>query len=569
MELDELKENDLAPQNLTEEGLKTLQGGYMLESDTPRCMYRRVSKAAAARLHRPELEEIFFEMFWKSWLGGASPVLSNMGTTRGLPISCYSNHLSDSVHSIFGKQTELAMLSKNGGGVGIYMGDIRGRGSVISGNGKSEGIIPWAKCFDAATMAISQGGVRKGASALYLPIEHLDIEEFLDIRKATGDLNRRVQTLHHAVTIPDSFMERVKSGDVKARELWIKLLQNRIETGEPYILYIDNVNKTNPRGYIDNNLKIRTSNICSEITGYTDSEHTFVCCLSSLNLAKYDEYKSYKFSNGMSVPEASIYFLEGVMEEFIQKAASIQGLECALRFAVKSRMLGLGVLGWHSYLQKHMIPFDSFPAMLKNAEIFSWIQKESVKASQALAKELGEPEWCKGTGMRHTHLTALAPTVSNAIICGGESSSIEPITANAYALKTAKGTFIRKNKALVELLDKKGLTSVEIWDKIIKDGGSVKNIKELSPEEKEVFKTAREINQFALVNQAAQRQKFICQSQSLNLFFTAGASAKYINQVHLEAWSKGVKSLYYLRSETVLKGSVSEYTKEDCKACEG
>jgi ribonucleoside-diphosphate reductase alpha chain len=569
MNLEQLKQKDLAPVWMTEESLSMLSNGYLLENETPRDMWQRVSKASADRLKKPELASLFFEMFWKGWVGGASPVLSNMGTNRGLPISCFSNHLEDSVSGIFKKQHELAMLSKSGGGVGIYMGDIRARGASISGNGKSEGIIPWAKCFDATTLAVSQGGVRKGASALYLPFSHGDIDEFIDIRRPTGDVNRRVAYVHNAVTLTDNDMEGIVSGDKLSRERWKKILQARVELGEPYLLFTDNVNNNNPECYKHHNLLVKTSNICNEIVAYTDKDHTFVCCLSSIALAKFDEYENYIFSNGMNLPELLTWFLDGVLQEFIDRADGVEGYESAVRFAKKSRMLGVGVMGWHTLLQQKNLPFDSFQSMMLNSRIFSFIKNGTHKASRDMAKEYGEPEWCKGFGMRNTHTMAVAPTVSNAAICGGDSSSIEPITSNAYALKGAKGVFIRKNRILENLLETLGKNTVEVWDQIIKNQGSVDLLPFLSKEEKDIFKTAREINQFAIINQASQRQQFIDQSQSVNLFFTSGSSSKYINEVHLEAWKKGLKGLYYLRSETVLKGTVSNFTKDECASCEG
>jgi len=569
MTLDELKEKDLAPEWMNQESYSILSNGYFQDGESPRDMWTRVSTSSANRLKKPELAPLFFEMFWKGWLGGASPVLSNMGTSRGFPISCFSNHLEDSISGIFKKQHELAMLSKGGGGVGVYIGDIRARGAKISGNGKSEGIVPWAKCIDATTLAVSQGSTRRGASALYLPFSHGDIDEFIDIRKATGDINRRVHNVHNAVTLTDNDMQSIIGGDPVARERWKKILQARVELGEPYLLFTDNVNNQNPECYKFHNLLVKTSNICNEIVAYTDKDHTFVCCLSSLALAKWDEWSNYVFSNGMTLPELATWFLDGVLQEFIDKADGIEGYEAAIRFAKKSRMLGLGVMGWHSLLQSKMLPFDSFQSMMLNAKIFSFIKEESHKASRNMAKEFGEPEWCKGFGMRNTHTMALAPTVSNASICGGDSASIEPLTSNAYALKGAKGVFIRKNKNLEVLLAVKGKNTPEVWDSIIKAQGSVQSLNFLSDEEKEIFKTAREINQFAIINQASQRQKFIDQSQSVNLFFTSGSSAKYINEVHLEAWQKGLKGLYYLRSETVLKGTVSDFTKDQCASCEG
>jgi len=563
MTLEELKAADEAPPWMTQEGFDTLRGGYLLPSETPRAMYRRVSIAAAS--HYSEAlawENKFFDAMWRNWLCLASPIASNMGTNRGLPISCNSIHVGDSVDSIFGKAHELAMLSKNGAGVGIYMGDIRGRNQSISGNGKSEGIIPWAKVYDQVTVSVSQGSTRRGASAVYLPIEHSDIDEFLNIRRPVGDPNRRCLNLNHGVCISDEWMRALAAGDPEKRTLWQEILKSRVETGEPYLFFTDNVNNQNPESYKKNGLTVKTSNICTEIFLHTDPEHTFVCCISSLNLVKWDEWKD------TDLPEIAVRFLDAVLEEYIQKAATKPGLESSRRSAIKGRAIGIGVLGWHTLLQKRNAPFDSFEAMMLNAAIFKNIRTKAEAGSRALALELGEPEWCKGTGMRNTHLLAVAPTVSNSLISGGHSAGIEPLAANIYSQKSAKGTFIRKNPVLETVLEGLGKNTPDEWKSINENAGSVQHLDYLSTEQKEVFKTAREINQHAIIKQAAQRQKFIDQGQSINLFFGANAPVKYIHEVHMEAWKAGIKSLYYLRSEGVLKGDLASRSKEECSACE-
>ena len=477
--------------------------------------------------------------------------------------NCNSIHVGDSISSIFEKQTELAILSKNGAGVGIYVGDVRGRGSNITGNGKSEGVIPWLKCYDSTTVAVSQGSVRRGASAVYLPVEHSDIEEFINVRRPVGDVNRRCLNLHHAVCIKDDFMQKVRDGGEHERYLWKEILKARFETGEPYLFFTDNVERQKPECYVKNNLTIKTSNICNEIYLYTDPEHTFVCCLSSMNLFKYDEWKD------TNAVQLSIWFLDAVIQEYIDKAKYMPGFESAVRFAVKSRALGLGVLGWHSLLQKNSLPFDSFQAMMLNGEIFSHMQKESQIATKCLAKEYGVPEWCKGFGIRNTHQLAVAPTVSNSIISGSVSAGIEPISANVIALKTGKGTFMRTNPILTQLLTEKGMNNIDVWKQINENGGSVSNLKFLNYKEKEVFLTAREINQHAIIKQAGQRQKYIDQGQSVNLFFAKNADPRYIHSVHMSAWDEGLKGLYYCRSEAVIKGDSVNRQKDECKACEG
>lgn len=565
MELEQLKEKKLAPSWLTESGLATLRGGYFQsEDETPRDMWQRISASAAAKLKKSKLESIFFDLFWNNWLCGATPVLSNMGTARGLPISCNSIHVADSVNSIFLKQHELAMLSKNGAGVGVYLGDVRGRGQKISGNGESHGVIPWLKCFDSTTMAVNQGSTRRGASACYLPVDHPDISEFIHLRRATGDVHRRCLNLHHGVCIPDDFMSKVKNGDTGARNTWREILQTRIETGEPYLFFTDNVNRQRPQCYIDKNLYIKTSNICNEIYLYTDPDHTFVCCLSSLNLSRWDEWKN------TDTVQLAVWFLDAVISEYIEKAQDIEGLESAVRFAVKSRPIGIGALGLHSLFQSKMIPFESSEAMMLNGEIFRHIQKETKIATQQLAQEYGEPEWCKNYGIRNSHTCAVAPTASNSIISGDLSAGIEPITANLFSHKTAKGTFLTYNPSLKQILVNKNKDNIDTWKQILTDEGSVHNLDCLSDSEKEVFLTARQINQKSIIQLAAQRQKWIDQGQSVNLFFNNNASSKYINEVHMMAHELGLKGLYYTRSQSVLKGdSISRQNSEDCKACEG
>jgi ribonucleoside-diphosphate reductase alpha chain len=563
LSLDQLKEQHKAPNWMTEEGLKTLQKGYLLDGEQPFDMYQRVAKASASRLNRPDLAIKFFEIMWKGWLCLATPVAANMGAERGLPISCYSSRFGDSVDSIFQKQHELAMLSKNGGGVGVYFGHIRGRGSDIAGNGHSEGIIPWAKCVDTTTIAVSQGQTRRGATVVYLPAEHTDIDEFLQIRRPTGDANRRCLNIHHAVTITDSFMQRAVDGSQRERDLWAEMLKTRFETGEPYFLFVDAVNRANPPTYVERGLKVETSNLCNEIMLYTDEEHTFVCCLSSMNLTKWDEWKD------TDAVELAIWFLDGVMEEFIAKASNKPGFESAVRFAIKSRALGLGVLGWHSLLQTKGLPFEGFQAMTLNAEVFRTIRTKAEKATADLAEAYGEPEWCKGFGRRNTHVMAVAPTTSNSSIAGGVSAGIEPIAANVYAFKSAKGTFLRKNPVLEKLLEERGINTMETWKSINAEGGSVLHLKQLTEAEKQVFLTAREISQFAIVRQAAQRQQFIDQGQSVNLFFGINSDPKYVHEVHLEAWRLGLKGLYYCRAESILRGDFAARQVAECKSCEG
>jgi len=576
MNLEELKEKGEAEEWLSAEGFSTLSGGYLLKGETPLDMYKRVAKGAASYYDEPlrsQLEKRFLKYIKNNWLCLATPVASNVGSDRGLPISCYGNYMSDSISGIFKTYHESAMLTKNGGGVGTYVGGIRARGTSIKGNGQSEGVVPWLRVLEQTFQSVGQGGVRRGAVATYLDADHGDIDEFIDIRRPTGDISRRClsNNFHHAVIYSDDFMNRAMNGDKKAREIWEKGLKTRLETGEHYMMFGDNANRNLPEGYVKNQLKVSTSQLCSEIFLYNDHDHTFVCCLSSVNLARYDEWKD----DPLFLKDC-IYFLDGVMEEFINKARNIEGFEKAVRFSEKSRALGLGALGWHTLLQSKLIPFDSFQAMMLNAEIFRKMDRLTLEASKELAVLKGAPEWCVDT--RNSHRLAIAPTVSNSLISGGVSQGVEPIIANYYAQKTAKGSFVRKNPALEALFKSKNLDNFETWQQINQDGGSVRNVKGLSDLEKEVFLTAREINQHTIIKQAAQRQKFIDQGQSINLFFAAPTTlntddkkklGKYIHEVHLEAWKQGLKSLYYLRGESVLKSDSVYRSSGECKACEG
>ena len=552
---------------------KTITGGYLYNGETPKEAYERVAKAAAKRLNKPELEEKFFEYIWKGWLCLASPVLSNMGTDRGFPISCFGIDVADSIYDIGNKNLEMMLLAKHGGGVGIGVNQIRPAGSTITNNGTSDGVVPFCKIYDSTILATNQGSVRRGAASVNLNIDHPDWEDWLEIREPKGDVNRQSLNMHQCAVISDKFMRKLAAGDKVARRKWGKLLQKRKATGEPYVMFKGNVNKQNPSMYKDNALKVFMTNICSEIVLHTDESHSFVCCLSSLNLAKYHEWKD------SNLIYDSIWFLDGVLEEFIQRAKNVRGFENAIRSAEKGRALGLGVLGWHTYLQQKGFPFEGLLAQYETRRIFSQIKIESERASMALAEEFGEPLWCVGTGMRNTHLRAIAPTVSNSKLSGNISPGIEPWAANVFTDQSAKGTFIRRNPTLEAVLKEHNLNTDKIWNQILTDGGSVQGIKELDkikvgPEGdipiKEVYKTFKEINQLDLVNQAGIRQQYIDQAVSLNLAFPAQADPKFINKVHLEAWKKGIKTLYYMRTESVLRGDIAEQAmQESCLSCDG
>ncbi len=552
---------------------KTIGGGYLYNGETPKEAYERVCYTVAKRVERPELAKTFFDYIWKGWLCLASPVLSNTGTDRGLPISCFGIDVADSIWDIGQKNLEMMLLAKHGGGVGIGINQIRPAGANIKGNGTSDGVVPFCKIYDSTILATNQGSVRRGAASVNINADHPDFEEWLEIREPKGDINRQSLNLHQCAVVGDKFMRRVETGDKKARRLWGKLLQKRKATGEPYILFKGNTNKSNPTAYKKHGLKVHMTNICSEIVLHTDESHSFVCCLSSLNLAKYHEWKH------TNVIYDSIWFLDGVLEEFIQKSKGKVGFHNSVRSAEKGRALGLGVLGWHTYLQEHGLPFEGLLAQYETRKIFSQIKIESERASMALAEAFGEPLWCVGTGMRNTHLRAIAPTVSNSKLSGNVSPGIEPWAANVFTEQSAKGTFIRKNPTLLKLLRKHKLNTDKIWNKILRDGGSVQGIKELDKvllgpyadiPAKEVFKTFKEINQLELVNQAGIRQQYIDQSVSLNLAFPSVATPKWINKVHFEAWKKGIKTLYYTRTESVLRGDIAEQAMdEECLSCDG
>ena len=572
----------------TEVYKKTISGGYLMVGETPKDAYMRVANTVAKRLYKPELADKFFQYIWKGWLNLASPVLSNTGTDRGLPISCFGIDVGDSIQEIGAKNLEMMLLAKHGGGVGIGINMIRPAGAKITGNGTSDGVVPFCKIYDSTILATNQGSVRRGAASVNINIDHDDFEEWLEIREPKGDVNRQSLNLHQCAVIGDKFMRKLEEGDSTARRKWSKLLQKRKATGEPYILFKGNTNKSNPEAYKKNGLKVHMTNICSEIALHTDENHSFVCCLSSLNLTKYEEWKD------TNLIYDAIWFLDGVLEEFLQKAKGLKGFENSVRSAEKGRALGLGVLGWHTYLQQNGIPFEGLQAQFETRRIFSQIKIESERASRALAEVYGEPLWCRDTGFRNTHLRAIAPTVSNSKLSGNVSPGIEPWAANVFTEQSAKGTFIRKNKELIKVLKKAGIDTDETWNKILEDGGSIQDVNTLDdwgyinkklvylPDAseqdmlngydtvKDVFKTFKEINQLELVNQAGIRQQYIDQSVSLNLAFPSIATPKWINQVHFEAWKKGVKTLYYTRTESVLRGDIASKAMDpDCLSCDG
>jgi len=571
----------------TEIYVKTISKGYLLPGEKPKDAYWRVASRVAMRLEKPQMATKFFDYMWKGWLNLATPVLSNTGTDRGLPISCFGIDVADSIYDIGSKNLELMLLAKHGGGVGVGINQIRPAGSSITGNGTSDGVIPFAKIYDSTILATNQGSVRRGAASVNLNIEHKDFEEWLEIREPKGDVNRQSLNLHQCAVVGDKFMRKLQDGDPDSRRKWGKLLQKRKATGEPYIMYKGNVNKANPEAYKKNGLKVHMTNICSEITLHTDENHSFVCCLSSLNLSKYNEWRD------TDLVYTATWFLDGVLSEFIQKAKNMKGFEHSVASAEKGRALGLGVLGWHTYLQQNGIPFEGMEAQFETRKIFSQLKIESERASRDMAEEYGEPLWCRESGFRNTHLRAVAPTVSNSKLAGNVSAGIEPWAANVFTEQTSKGTFIRKNTELEKVLRKAGINNKDTWDKILADGGSVQDLSELDKwcylggkmilcaeigdedrtkvyPAKDVFRTFKEINQMDLVKQAGVRQQYIDQGVSLNLAFPSIVEPKWINQVTMEAWKQGIKTLYYMRTESVLRGDIAQRALDpDCVACDG
>ena len=539
-----------------EESEQMLNRGYLLKGETLEGAIDRITEAAAKRLYKPELKEAFKEMIVKGWISFSSPVWANMGTQRGLPISCFNVHVPDSIEGITHKMGEVIMQTKIGGGTSGYFGELRHRGTAVTDNGKSSGAVSFMKLFDTAMDVVSQGGVRRGAFAAYLDIDHDDIEEFLQIR----DIGNPIQNLFMGVCVPDYWMHEMIEGDTDKRRVWAKVLESRQQKGMPYIFFTDNVNRNKPQVYKDKGLTINASNLCSEIMLPSTAEESFICCLSSMNLELYDEWKD---TNAVKL---AIYFLDAVLSEFIEKTEGNYYLSAARNFAIRHRALGLGVLGYHSYLQRNMIPFESMEAKMFNAKVFKQIQEQSLAASKELANIYGEPELLKGYGVRNATTMAIAPTTSSSAILGQTSPGIEPFASNYYKAGLAKGNFIRKNKYLAKLLEEKGLDTEDVWRDIMLNHGSVQHMTQLTQEEKDVFKTFKEISPLEIVTQAAQRQQYIDQAQSLNLNIPSSMPIKDVNKVIIDAWKLGVKTLYYQRSQSVSKELVINFM--NCSSCE-
>ena len=556
---------------LTEFGKATLTDRYLMPGETYQSLFARVAsfygddEAHAQRL---------YDYISKLWFMPSTPILSNGGTNRGLPISCFLNEANDSLSDIVDLWNENVWLAARGGGIGSYWGNLRSIGEKVGQNGKTSGIVPFIRVMDSLTLAISQGSLRRGSAAVYLPVDHPEIEEFIEIRRPTGgDPNRKALNLHHGILISDAFMRAVENDEdwalrspkdnsvqasVKARDLWIRMLTARIETGEPYMIFRDTVNNQRPEHQKLLNLEIKTSNLCAEITLPTGEDHlgenrTAVCCLSSVNVEKYEDWQD----DSNFLPDV-MRFLDNVLEDFIQRAPD--SMAKAKYAAMRERSVGLGVMGFHSYLQANMIPWESVMAKVWNNRIFSHIKEQVDHASRVMAEERGACPDAAECGMqeRFSNKTAIAPTASISIICGGTSPGIEPIAGNSFTHKTLSGSFNVRNRHLAKLLDEKGRNDDDTWSSIVTSGGSVMHLDFLTDEEKAVFKTAFEIDQRWLIEFAGDRAPLIDQAQSLNVFLPADIHKRDLHQIHYQAWKRGVKSLYYCRSLSIQRAEKND-----------
>ncbi len=552
---------------LTDFGRKTLEDRYLLAGEDPQDMFARVATAFADDADHAQR---VYDYMSRLWFMPATPVLSNGGADRGLPISCFLNAVDDSLEHIVGAWNENVWLAANGGGIGTYWGGVRSIGEKVKGAGQTSGIIPFIRVMDSLTLAISQGSLRRGSAAVYLDVHHPEIEEFLEIRKPSGDFNRKSLNLHHGISISDEFMEAVRDGadfalkspkdgapvrTVSARELWQKILEIRLQTGEPYLIFSDAVNRAMPAHQRELGLSVRQSNLCSEIMLHTGKDHlgqdrTAVCCLSSVNAETFLEWRDHP-----RFVEDVMRFLDNVLEDFITRAPS--AMSAAIYAAQRERSVGLGLMGFHSFLQQQNVPFESALAKSWNMRIFKSLRRAADAASVKLAEERGAcPDAAeRGVMERFSHKLAIAPTASISIICGGTSAGIEPIPANIYTHKTLSGSFAVKNPYLERLLQTKGADTDAVWSSILEQQGSVMHLDCLSADEKDVYKTAFELDQRWIVELAADRTPDICQSQSVNLFIPGDVDKWDLHMLHWSAWERGCKSLYYLRSKSVQRAA--------------
>ena len=553
---------------LNENSRKFLAAGYLSEGETPEARIAQIAERAEAILQMPGFADKFYYYMSEGFYSLASPVWSNFGKERGLPISCFGSHIDDDIGNILYTQSEVGMMSKLGGGTSGFFGKIRHRGAPIKNNGEASGAVHIMRLFESMVDVVSQGSVRRGRFSPYLPIEHPDIMEFLEI----GSEGNPIQELTHGVTVTDKWMQEMVDGDVEKRTIWAKVLQSRGEMGYPYVFFTDNANNGAADVYQDKKSKIYASNLCTEIMLPSNDKWSFVCVLSSVNLLKYDKWKD------TDAVETMVYFLDAVISEFLEKLEGYRDssdrednqtflfMERAYNFAKENRALGLGVLGWHSLLQSKRLAFNSTEAYQLNSEIFKTVKERSYSASEKLAEKLGEPEMLKGYGRRNTTLNAIAPTTSSAFILGQVSQGIEPIWSNIYVKDIAKLKTTIKNPFLVELLEEKGMNTPEVWRDIRDRDGSVQHLDFLSENEKEVFKTYPELDQMDIIYQAANRQNHIDQGQSINIIVHPEMPVKEINKIHVSAWKLGLKSLYYQHS---MNAAQKFKQKKECTSCEG
>ena len=553
---------------LNENSRKFLAAGYLGDGLSAEERIANIAKRAESILQMPGFADKFYYYMSQGYYSLASPVWSNFGKERGLPISCFGSHIDDDIGNILYTQSEVGMMSKLGGGTSGYFGKIRHRGAAIKNNGEASGAVHIMRLFESMVDVVSQGSVRRGRFSPYLPIDHPDIMEFLEI----GTEGNPIQELTHGVTVKNDWMQSMIDGDVDKRTVWAKVLQSRAEMGYPYIFFTDNANNGAPDVYKDKELPIYASNLCTEIMLPSDHNWSFVCVLSSINLLHYDKWKD------TDAVEIMVYFLDAVITEFLEKLESYKNstdredqqtflfMERAYNFAKENRALGMGTLGWHSLLQSKMLPFDSQKAYDLNNEVFKTLKEHSYKASKDLAQKFGEPKLLKGYGRRNTTLNAIAPTTSSAFILGQVSQGIEPIWSNIYVKDIAKIKTTIKNPFLVKLLKEKGMDNPEVWKDIRDRDGSVQHLDFFSENEKEVFKTYSEIDQLVIIYQAANRQNYIDQGQSLNIIIHPDTSTKDVNKIHVTAWKLGLKSLYYQHS---MNAAQKFKQKKECESCEG
>lgn len=542
---------------LNEDSRKFLSRGYIDGNMTAEERVREIAKTAESILDKEGFADKFYEYMGKGYYSLSSPVWSNFGTKKGLPISCNNVYLEDSIESVLYKVSEVGMQTKQGAGTSAYLGKIRPRGSEIKTGGKADGPVHYANLFESVVDIISQGNVRRGSCAVYIDIEHSDIYEFLECREEGAS----IQNLSLGVCITDKWMQEMIDGDNDKRTLWARVIRKRKESGYPYLFFTDTVNNNRPQVLKDKNKKIYSSNLCSEIALPSSKDESFVCNLASMNILTFDEWVN------TDAVEVLTWFLDAVMEEYINKVRNMPFMESSYNFSIRWRALGIGQLGWHSYLQSKMIPFESFEAHMLSIKVSKFIDDKSLMASKELAVEYGEPEGLLGYGIRNLTRCAIAPTTSSSFILGQVSPSIEPLASNYFTKDLAKGKFTYKNPYLVKLLEEKNANTKEIWESILIRGGSVQHLEMLNQNEKNVFKTFSEISPLSIVQQAAARQKYVDQSQSLNILIPPNVSAKDINALIIEGWRLGIKTFYYQRSSNPAQELVRDIMT--CSVCEG